>query len=190
VNGLHRWFCGSARWARTVEDRLLPWALSGVELGPDVLELGPGRGVTTRLLAARVPRLTAVEVDAGLATRLKNGLGEPPGHQVRVVHADATSLPFAGETFSGVVCFTMLHHVPSAEQQDRLFAEAHRVLRPGGVVAGSDSQLSLLFRLVHLGDTMVVVDPATLGQRLARAGFESVRVSTARGVVRFTGHRR
>ncbi|WP_207123027.1 class I SAM-dependent methyltransferase [Actinocatenispora comari] len=65
----------------------------------------------------------------------------------------------------------MLHHVPSVAQQDALFAEACRVLRPGGAFRGVDSDLSIGFRLLHLGDTMVVLDPATLPDRLRRAGF-------------------
>jgi SAM-dependent methyltransferase len=69
------------------------------------------------------------------------------------------------------VCFTMLHHVPSKALQDKLFTEVCRVLRPGGVFAGFDSQLSLRFRFLHLGDTMVVVDPKTFPDRLRAAGF-------------------
>ena len=42
MNLLHRWYCGSSRWAALVEGSLLPWALEGVELGADLLELGPG----------------------------------------------------------------------------------------------------------------------------------------------------
>ena len=70
----------------------------------------------------------------------------------------------------------MLHHVPSPSLQDRLFAQACRVLRPGGVFAGTDSQSSWRFRLIHLFDTMVVVDPKTLPQRLRAAGLTEVRV--------------
>ena len=48
-----------------------------------------------------------------------------------VVNADATSMPFETDRFSGAIGLTMLHHVPSAALQDRLFAEVARVLRPG-----------------------------------------------------------
>jgi hypothetical protein len=44
----------------------------------------------------------------------------------------------------------MLHHVPSAALQDRLLAEARRVLRPGGVFAGFDGVASWLFRVIHI----------------------------------------
>jgi SAM-dependent methyltransferase len=184
MNRFHLRYCGSAAWRRRVEESLLPWALRGVDLGDDTLEIGPGLGVTTRLLARQVPRLTAVEVDGPLATRLRR---EQPA--VRVVNGDGAALPFAAGSFSAAVCFTMLHHVPSPGLQDRLFAEAFRVLRPGGTFAGSDSRLSLRFRLIHLFDTMVTVDPATLPARLEAAGFTGIRVSAVPRQLRFTAHK-
>jgi SAM-dependent methyltransferase len=176
------WYCRSSRWSRRVERQLLPWALAGVDLGDAVLELGPGFGVTTRLLAARTTDLTAVEVDAALVARLTRA-------GVQVVHADATRLPQTDMSFSAVVCFTMLHHLPSPQDQDRLFAEAFRVLRPGGVFAGSDSMVSLRFRLYHLADTMTVVDPGTLPERLTAAGFRNVHVATTPRALRFRATR-
>jgi SAM-dependent methyltransferase len=187
MNRFHRRYCGSAGWARVVEHELLPWALDGVALGDDVLEIGPGLGVTTRLLAGRVPRLTALEVDPRFVEPLERELGRPGA--VDVVAGDGAAMPFPDDRFSAAVCFTMLHHVPSPELQDRLFAEAHRVLRPGGVFAGSDSQPSLRFRLIHLFDTMVVVDPATLPERLAAAGFSEVEVQLRRSL-RFRARKR
>ena len=102
---------------------------------------------------------------------------------------DGADLPFEDATFDAVVCFTMLHHVPSPAQQDRLFTEAARVLRPGGVFAGSDSRLSLRFRLIHIGDTMVVVDPAALPDRLRTVGFADVLVDTSPRSLRFRAAR-
>jgi protein-L-isoaspartate O-methyltransferase len=77
MNLLHRWYCGSSRWAALVEGALLPWALEGVALGAELLELGPGPGVTTEVLRRRVARLTAVELDAALAARLARRLPRP-----------------------------------------------------------------------------------------------------------------
>ncbi|MBZ3905520.1 hypothetical protein J8M51_28300 [Streptomyces scabiei] len=60
----------------------------------------------------------------------------------------------------------MLHVVPTATLQNRLLAEAFRVLRPGGVFVGSDSRPTLPFRLLHLGDAMNVLDPGRFRERL------------------------
>jgi SAM-dependent methyltransferase len=98
-------------------------------------------------------------------------------------------MPFADGSFSGVAAFTMLHHVPSPATQDRLLAEARRVLRPGGVFAGFDGVGSFLFRLIHLGDTYVPVDPDTFARRLEAAGFVEVAVERGRGRFRFRATR-
>ena len=58
---------------------------------------------------------------------------------------------FPDGRFSAALSFTMLHHVPSAELQDRLFAEVARVLQPGGFLAGVDSLDSEDFRALHDG---------------------------------------
>jgi SAM-dependent methyltransferase len=79
-------------------------------------------------------------------------------------------------SFDGAVCFSMLHHVPSAALQDRLLSEVCRTLRPGGVFAGTDSLYSLPLRLLHVGDTMILVDPAQFPARLEAAGFGDIHV--------------
>jgi SAM-dependent methyltransferase len=185
MNFAHRWLCSSAHWKRTVAVRL-PWALEGVDLGANVLEVGPGYGATTDLLRGIAVHLTCVEVDGGLAERLRRrGLGR----NVTIVHEDATAMSLPDAAFDGAVCFTMLHHVPSAALQDRLLAELARVLRPGGVFAGADSRYSRTFRLLHLFDTMVVVDPETFPQRLKAAGFEDVQVDFNPRAFRFRARR-
>ncbi|MBO0851518.1 MAG: class I SAM-dependent methyltransferase [Pseudonocardia sp.] len=184
MNLLHRKLCASRRWARVVAKRLPP-SLAGIDLGDDVLEIGPGFGATTRVLVDLVPRLTALEIDADSA----RGLRDEFGKRVDIVHGDGSRMPFPDGRFSAVVCFTMLHHVPSPALQDRLFAEACRVLRPGGVFRGMDSQPSARFRLLHIGDTMMVLDPATLGGRLDRAGFADVSVRPADGALAFLAHK-
>jgi len=172
MNRLHRWYCRSDAWAATVRDQL-PWVLRGVELGDEVLEVGPGPGLTTDLLRKIASRVTAIEIDPRLAEALRQ---RTLGQGVEVVTGDATAMPFQAARFSAAVSFTMLHHVTSPELQDRLLAEVCRVLRPGGVFAGSDSTASFLFHLAHLGDTMVLVDPDSFVSRLQAAGFTDARV--------------
>ena len=182
MNRFHRWYCRTGHWRREIQDEILPWVLHDLDLGDDVLEIGPGPGLTTDVLARRVPALTAVEIDDDLASRLTDRFA---GTNVTVANADATALPYAGATFSGAVCFTMLHHVPSTELQDRLLAEVRRVLRPGAVFAGSDSRASVVFRLAHVADTMTLVDPDRFAQRLTANGFETAHVDVAKGAFRF-----
>jgi hypothetical protein len=62
------------------------------------------------------------------------------------------------------------------------------VLAPGGVFAGTDSQPSWRFRLIHLADTCNPVDPGSLASRLSAAGFSQIEVGTSRGAVRFVAH--
>jgi predicted methyltransferase len=83
----------------------------------------------------------------------------------------------------------MLHHVPSTTMQNRLFAEAYRVLKPGGAFAGVDSTESLLMRMFHIGDTMVLVDPDELPARLESAGFQEIVTEIGPGRFRFCAHR-
>jgi SAM-dependent methyltransferase len=182
MNRFHRWFCRTSIWKKTLADEVIPWALKDVDLGDDVLEVGPGPGMTTDILRERMPRLTSIEIDSRLADALKQRL---QGTNVKVVEGDATAMPFADGSFSGAVSFTMLHHIPSPALQDRLLADVYRVLKPGGVFAGSDSRWSVGWRLIHLWDTMVLVEPETFAARLEAAGFTDVSVETAKQAFRF-----
>ncbi len=186
MNEAHLRICASPEWAAFVENDLLPWALRGHELGDDVVEVGAGPGLTTDVLRRRVPRLTAVEVDEELAAALARRLG---GSGVEVVHADGTNMPFDGGRFSAAVMFTMLHHVPSAALQDRLLAEIRRVLRPGGLLLGTDSPESPERRALHDADIYVPVDPGTLPGRLEAAGFVDATVAEADGRFAFSACR-
>jgi SAM-dependent methyltransferase len=172
VNEGHQ-VCDSAEWRAAVQDEIIPWAVGHVDLGDDVLEIGPGYGATTDVFAELLPRLTSVEIDPDLAARLRAGYA---GSHVEVLLGDATTLSFPDERFSGAVCFSMLHHVTSPELQDRLFAEAARVLRIGAPIVAVDSLESDDIRSFHEGDTYVPIDPATLPARLHAAGFTDIDV--------------
>ncbi len=182
MNRFHRWYCRTGHWRHTVQDEIVPWVLRGVDLGDHVLEVGPGPGLTTDVLARQVPALTAVEIDPGLAAKLRERF---TGSNVTVEEGDATTMRFPDSMFTGAVSFTMLHHVPSAALQDQLLREVRRVLAPGANFAGSDSRTSAVFRLAHLADTMVLVEPDTFGGRLEAAGFTAVEVHSAKGAFRF-----
>lgn len=182
MNERHLVLCASPEWFDAVRNWIVPWAIEGVDLGDDVLELGPGPGATTEVLRALVSSLTAVEIDDGLAARLAERYRDDD--VVEVVRADATATGLPAGRFDSVLCLTMLHHVPTVVEQDALFGEALRLLRPGGVFAGSDSLDGPEFRELHEGDVCVPVDPATLRSRLAGAGFVAIEVETNEYAVR------
>ncbi len=182
MNKAHAVVCSSGWWARTVERELLPWGLSGVDLGEDVLEIGPGFGATTRVLARRSGSLTVVELAESYCRRLRRTLDD----EVEIVQGDATAMPFVDGRFSGVVCFTMLHHVPSPELQDGLLSEVSRVLRAGGVFAGTDSLgTGRAFKMLHVRDTLVPVSVDELPTRMERAGLIEPRVDRGGRSFRF-----
>lgn len=182
MNEKHLALCASAEWADAVQRWIIPWALEAVDLGDDVLEVGPGPGLTTDVLRSRFRTLTAVEIDSHLAARLSARLA---GTNVTVVQADARATGLPADRFSGATCLTMLHHVPTVARQDSVLAEVHRVLRPGGTLAGTDSLDSPDFRELHIDDVCLPVDPHTLAARLDRAGYVDVQVDTNEYGVRF-----
>ena len=182
MNAKHLQLCASDEWAETVARQIVPGVVGDTALGDDVLELGPGPGRTTEVLHGMTARYTAVELDTALAAALGRRLG---GTNVRVVQASATRLPLPSARFSDVLSLTMLHHVPSAAEQDAVFREAARVLRPGGLFRGVDSLDSESFRALHDDDICVPLDPATLRDRLLAAGFAAATVDTTIGRRRF-----
>ncbi|MFP5579133.1 MAG: class I SAM-dependent methyltransferase [Acidimicrobiia bacterium] len=179
MNDAHLELLASDDWRTMLRDLILPFAFDTMpagDLGTRVLEVGPGPGLTTDLLSQELDHVTAVELDPGLANALS---GRYDGSdRVTVVEADATSMPFPDDHFTGAVSFTMLHHVPEPAMQDRLFAEVGRVLRPGGWFVCSDSVESDDLAALHVDDVYNPIDPATLEARLRAAGFDTADLRT------------
>src|SRR6202042_593354 len=102
---------------------------------------------------------------------------------VSVVLGDAAALEYPDASFDTVATFTMLHHVPTRAQQDRVLAEAFRVLRPGGVFLGSDSLPSDGLHQFHEGDTYNPVEPAAFLTRLQTVGFDAITLTVNYGLM-------
>jgi SAM-dependent methyltransferase len=96
----------------------------------DVLELAAGTGVVTRHLARELPgHVNIVATDLNrpmLDVASARGTSRP----IHWRQADALQLPFADATFDAVVCQFGVMFFPD---KVRAFAEAHRVLKRGGV---------------------------------------------------------
>src|SRR5882672_5536497 len=128
LNALENWYCSTSFWRWMTRERLLPWLLGRADLGDRVLEIGAGAGAATAELRKRASYVVSLEYDPLLVTRLAQRNGNGAG----IVQGDAAALPFTDRTFSSAVAVLTLHHLRSSEQQDRAFAEVHRVLQPGG----------------------------------------------------------
>jgi ubiquinone/menaquinone biosynthesis C-methylase UbiE len=173
MNENHARVCTSPEWAEHIQTEILPVLTAGVDLGKEMLEIGPGPGAATEWLRHRVAQLTAVEVDTAAAAALASRYA---GTNVQIVTGSAAELSYPAESFDSAGCFTMLHHVPTLDLQNKILAEAFRVLRPGGVLIGSDSLASTHLHEFHEADTYNPVEPASLLPRLQTLGFSKVTV--------------
>ena len=185
MNENHAKLMPSREWAAHIQDEVLPLATAGVDLGTDLLELGPGPGAATEWLRHRVGRLVAVEHEEEAVSKLTERFA---GTNVEVMPGDAAVLGFPDASFDTVATCTMLHHVPTRALQDKVLAEAFRVLRPGGTFLGSDSLPSDDLHHFHEGDTYNPVDPASVLVRLLALGFARVTV-TVDWSLKFTAHK-
>jgi SAM-dependent methyltransferase len=171
MNKNHTQLCPSPEWAHSLQTTVLPAVADQVDLGREMIEVGPGPGASTDWLRHRVARLVAVEIDPTAAETLIERFA---GTNVEVLCGDATGLDLPDDSFDSAGSFTMLHHLPTAQLQNRLLAEVLRVLRPGGVLIGSDSLASGPLHHFHADDTYNPVEPGTLLTRLQTLGYEDI----------------
>ena len=137
-----------------------------------ILEVGCGTGYWLRTLAGRAPLVAGVDFSSEMIGRAK-------GSGAALVRARAESLPWTDRSFDRIVCINALHHF---NDRDAFFAEARRVLKPGGGVltigldphAGRDT-----WWIYEFFPETVTIDleryPAvkTIRAEMVRAGFES-----------------
>ena len=152
-----------------------PRGAARCELGDDAIEIGPGPGFTTDILRTMTARLTAVEIDEGLAATLAERMA---GGNVDVVIGDASALVSRRPVLRRR-SFHMLHHIAPDEVQDRVFAELARVLVPGAVLVAADGTYNEATAAFHEDDTYNPIDPCELGsgsvERVRRRGCAHLR---------------
>ena len=185
MNENHSKLCPSPEWATHIQDEVLPVVTEHENLGSDMLEIGPGPGAATEWLRHQVKHLTALDIDEEAAAKLA---ARYAGTNVEVVTGSAAGIGYPDESFDSVGCFTMLHHIPTAAGQNKLLAEALRVLRPGGVLIGSDSLPSDGLHHFHADDTYNPVEPSTLLVRLQTLGFHKITIWVDY-MLKFTAHK-
>jgi ubiquinone/menaquinone biosynthesis C-methylase UbiE len=94
-----------------------------------VLETAAGTGVVTRALVASLPGEVAIDATDLNQPMLDHAARRLPSSRVSWQQADAQSLPFPDGVFDAVVCQFGVMFFPDRQ---RAFAEAYRVLKPGG----------------------------------------------------------
>jgi SAM-dependent methyltransferase len=155
----------------------------GLDASSHVLDVASGSGGPALFMMTETGcRVTGVELhQAGVAAAKDAARRRGVGDRARFVCGDAREpLPFAEASFDAVVCIDSINHVYERQQ---VFAEWHRVLRPGGgalftdplTITGRVSREELLARSGSLGDQ--VFTPLGEDERLLRAaGFADIQV--------------
>ena len=154
-----------------------------------LLDVGCGTGQSHRVYAAREGSyfgldlsLSAVATASTRAEQARESMAAR--RRGRFLQADATRLPFAAGSRDVVAFSSVLHHLPD---RDAALREAHRVLRPGGLVFAFDPNLlhpamalfrhprSPLYRPEGVSPDERPLLPRVLRRDFARAGFATVR---------------
>lgn len=184
-----RRLCATGGYRLLAGRLVLPWVLAGLRPAGRVLEIGAGSGAMAQALLRAAPagrlRIVATDYDPVMVAAAAAALA-PYRERAQVQRADAAALPFADASFDAVLSFAMLHHVGGWE---RALAEALRVLRPGGWLAGYDLLDGPAVRLIHRagGGEVRLMTAGQLTAALRRLPVARVRVRRSAGglVARF-----
>lgn len=179
------------RWRRTAVGELQ------IEAGACILDLGAGTGDLAAEILQQHPQARVVAADFS-QEMIAVGRQHADGSEPHWVVADAHNLPFAGGTFSGVICGFLLRNVADLE---RTLRQIERVLQPEGrFVCLETSPAAGLLKpvlLLHLrvvipmlgallgrdagayrylaASTQEFLSPPELAARLEHAGLHDVR---------------
>jgi SAM-dependent methyltransferase len=96
-----------------------------------LLEIGSGVGRMTQYFATLAGCVIATDVSGEMLDRARSNLAGLENVEYLEVSGDG-ELPVADSSVDAVFSYITMQHVPTASAQERYFAEALRILRPGG----------------------------------------------------------
>jgi arsenite methyltransferase len=109
-----------------------PWEHGRLAPGERVLDLGCGAG-TDSLVAAQMVgpegRVTGIDMTPTMLAKARAAAAEMGATNIEFLESEAEQLPFADDSYDVVVSNGVIDLIPD---KDAVFAEIHRVLRPGG----------------------------------------------------------
>lgn len=115
-----------------------PWTMGRLAPGERALDLGSGAG-TDSLIAAQMVgpegSVTGIDMTPEMLAKARAATGAMGVANVEFVEADAERLPFPEASFDVVVSNGVVDLIPD---KDAVFAELHRVLKPGGRIQIAD----------------------------------------------------
>lgn len=115
------------RWSTQREFKLLERHLASQPRSSTLLDLPSGGGRLSDQLDRHADLLVEADIGLGQLLYAKEHYDGPPK---RVwMTASAFHIPFQDESLDGVVCCRLCHHLPTAEERERLVEELLRVSR-------------------------------------------------------------
>jgi SAM-dependent methyltransferase len=157
------------------------WRLMELERDADLLDLGCGHGRISNPLAARGARVTGLDATPLFLDRAREDAGTCQ-LEVEYVRGDMRSLPWPEATFDRVLSWFTSFGYFDDDDNRRVLREAHRVLRPGGMLLIENNNLAEL--LPRWLPSVVVERDGDL--MIDRSSFDPAtgRAHTVRTVVR------
>jgi arsenite methyltransferase len=165
-----------------------PQAIAALSPGEVVLDLGSGAGFDAVLAARRVGptgRVIGVDMTPEMIAKARKNVAEMGLDQVEFRLGEIEHLPVAEETIDAILSNCVINLSPDKRA---VFAEAFRVLRPGGRLAISDvvaiAEIPKALRDDTLALAGCVAGAALVSEiesTLSSLGFEQVRVDVNPG---------